>query len=170
MADIYLRDEKTLECDGKRYVCAIGKGGMAALGAKREGDGKTPRGIYYLRRLFYRTDAWAKKPACELPMVEITADMGWCDAPDHAQYNQLVALPFAASHEKMWRDDGLYDAVVEIGYNDAPVRRGFGSAIFMHIAKPDYAGTEGCVALAREDLLEVLAKLTPHSRIILQPS
>ncbi|MDA5192443.1 L,D-transpeptidase family protein [Govanella unica] len=145
------------------YPCAIGKAGVTA--AKREGDHMSPVGVYVLRRLHYRPDVFPTAPATGLPVKAIDPQDGWCDAADHPDYNRPVRPPFAMSHEKMWRDDGLYDLVVEIGYNDAPPVSGLGSAIFLHIARPDFAGTEGCVALAREDLLAVLAGLGPDSCI-----
>jgi L,D-peptidoglycan transpeptidase YkuD (ErfK/YbiS/YcfS/YnhG family) len=86
----------------------------------------------------------------------LDADDGWCDDPEHPLYNRPVKAPFAARHETLWRGDGLYDVVVEIGFNDDPVEPGRGSAIFLHRARPDYGPTEGCVALALEDLLALL--------------
>lgn len=151
-----------LLCAGKRYRCALGRGGVGNKAG--EGDGVTPVGIFPLRRLFYRGDR-LDEPATGLPCLALRPDHGWCDAPEDPHYNRLVQRPFAASHEHMWRDDALYDLVVELGYNDDPVLPGRGSAIFMHVARPDYADTEGCVALARPDLLEVLERCGPATRI-----
>ena len=81
---------------------------------------------------------------------------GWCDAPADRNYNRPVRHPYPASAERLWRADGLYDVVVVLGYNDRPRVRGRGSAIFMHVARPGYAPTEGCIALARPHLLRVL--------------
>lgn len=151
-----------LEIDGRSYRCALGKGGVTS--DKREGDGATPAGIYPLRRAFYRPDKGAP-PATGLPLVALAPDDGWCDDPGASAYNLAVKLPCAASHEKMWRDDDLYNVVVEIGYNDAPVVPGKGSAIFMHVARPGYLPTEGCVALAEGDLRAVLARCGPAAVI-----
>ncbi len=74
------------------------------------------------------------------------------------------------SYEKLWRDDDVYDLIVPLGYNDNPPIAGRGSAIFLHVAKPDYAGTEGCVALAKDDLLDVLAQITADSVIEIVPT
>jgi L,D-peptidoglycan transpeptidase YkuD (ErfK/YbiS/YcfS/YnhG family) len=139
---------------GRHFRAALGRSGVTT--AKREGDGATPAGILPLRRLYYRADRLAA-PRTGLPATVIQPDDGWCDAPDDPAYNRRVTLPHAAGAERLWRADGLYDLVVELGWNDAPVRPGRGSAIFLHVARPDYGPTEGCVALAREDLLEVLA-------------
>lgn len=144
----YLRLGKT------RYRCALGRGGVKR--DKREGDGATPVGSFPLRRLFYRADRIAR-PHSLLATAALRPTDGWCDDPARAQYNSLVALPFDGRHEKMWRDDALYDIVGVIGYNDSPAVSGLGSAIFLHVAGPDYAPTEGCVALAIDDLIRVLA-------------
>jgi L,D-peptidoglycan transpeptidase YkuD (ErfK/YbiS/YcfS/YnhG family) len=83
---------------------------------------------------------------------------GWCDDPADPNYNQFVTLPYPGRCETLWREDGVYDLIVPLGYNDAPVVAGNGSAIFLHIAKPDYGPTEGCVALALDDLIQVLGQ------------
>jgi len=90
---------------------------------------------------------------------------GWVDDPTDTNYNRLVPLPYPASAEQMWRDDDLYDALVVIGYNLAPVIPGAGSAIFLHIATPDFAPTAGCVAVRKEVLLGLLTQLGPGSKI-----
>lgn len=93
------------------------------------------------------------------------ADDGWCDDPADPAYNRPVALPYPASHEKLWRADAVYDVIVILGHNDAPPVPGRGSAIFMHVARPGFTGTEGCVALALDDLLAVLAEAGPGSTV-----
>jgi L,D-peptidoglycan transpeptidase YkuD (ErfK/YbiS/YcfS/YnhG family) len=163
--DITLLDEQMLRCADAQFCCVIGKNGLIDPADKREGDGCTPRGTYQLRACYYRPDKFDAPPKSALPLIEIRPNMGWCDEPTHARYNQLVRLPFDASHEKLWRDDDCYDLIVPIGYNDNPIEAGRGSAIFMHIAKPDYSGTEGCVALSREDMLAAIAELTIASYI-----
>lgn len=142
---------------GKRRA-AIGPGGIAIKGG--EGDGVTPRGAFPIREIFYRADKMAK-PDTALPVRAIQKDDGWCDAPADPNYNRLVKLPYPASAEHMWRDDHLYDLVAVLGYNDDPVMPGKGSAIFLHLAKPDYAHTHGCVALKPDDALAALKQLRP---------
>lgn len=137
----------------RRIECAIGKGGIKA--GKVEGDGATPVGSFPLRRLLYRQDRLAE-PASSLPIAPIAPDDGWCDDPDDPLYNQQVRLPYPGRCETLWREDALYDLVVVLGYNDDPVAGGKGSAIFLHVAGPDYAPTEGCVALKRSNLIELL--------------
>jgi L,D-peptidoglycan transpeptidase YkuD (ErfK/YbiS/YcfS/YnhG family) len=136
------------------YRATLGRTGVTSH--KREGDGATPAGLLPLRRVLYRLDRVAA-PNCAVPIEPIAANDGWCDDPLHRDYNSLVRLPHEASCEELWRQDGLYDVVGVLGWNDAPVERGRGSAIFLHVASPDYAPTEGCVALGLPDLLRVLA-------------
>jgi L,D-peptidoglycan transpeptidase YkuD (ErfK/YbiS/YcfS/YnhG family) len=147
-----------------RRRCAIGSGG---IGDKtHEGDGLTPRGSWPLRQLYYRADH-ILPPPCHLVPIPIRPNDGWCDAPDDPRYNRPVTLPYAASHEEMWRADHLYDLVLVIGYNDDPVVPGKGSAIFLHLARPDFAPTQGCVALAEGDALAALAQLREGDRIMI---
>lgn len=147
---------------GRRYRCALGRSGIARQ--KIEGDGATPAGNFPLRRIYYRADR-LPRPDTRLPVAAIAPDDAWCDDPENAAYNRPVKLPYPARHERLWREDGLYDLVVVIGYNDDPAIPGAGSAIFIHIAKPGFAPTEGCVALAPADLLEILRFLSPKARI-----
>lgn len=155
-----------LKCGGRAFRCALGPGGVVM--DKTEGDGGTPIGLFPLRRVLYRPDR-LDAPATGLPVETIKPDQGWCDDPAHPDYNRPVSLPFTASHENLWRDDAVYDVIVILGHNDDPPVPGKGSAIFMHVARPDYGPTEGCVALAREDLLDVLAKCRPGDTIRINP-
>jgi len=150
-----------------RRTCALGKGGVRP--DKREGDGATPTGRFPLRRALYRPDR-GPAPATALPCAAIAPGDGWCDDPADPAYNRPVRLPHPARHERMWRDDALYDLVIVIGHNDDPPVAGLGSAVFVHLARPDWGPTEGCVALARADLLELLAAAAPgDSLVIRQP-
>ena len=153
-----------LEVAGRRRRCALGRGGVVA--DKREGDGGTPAGRLPLRRVFYRADRLASPPATGLPVRPLAPDDGWCDAPDDPAYNRPIKHPYPASAERMWRDDGLYDVVVELGWNDDPVTPGRGSAIFLHVARPDWGPTEGCVALPLPDLLDLLALCRPGDALV----
>jgi len=152
--------EATVFPDGRLVLglrtcrAALGRGGVRAN--KREGDGATPAGLLPLRRVLYRADRGVI-PRAAVPREPIGPGDGWCDDPGHPDYNRQVRLPHPARCEELWRRDGLYDIVGVLGWNDAPVARGRGSAIFLHVARPDYAPTEGCVALAAEDLRAVLA-------------
>ena len=149
------------ELDGRILRCAIGKTGAIAASDKREGDNKSPLGTWVMREVWYRPDVYPDGPKTALPVRATRPDDGWCDAPDDANYNRPVRLPYPASAERMWRDDGIYDLVVILGHNDEPVIPSLGSAIFLHLARPGYTPTEGCVALAREDLEALLAMAKP---------
>jgi len=144
--------------------CALGKHGVIAAERGREGDGKTPLGTYPFRRAFYRPDR-EQPPMTALKCEPLTAELGWCDAPDDPHYNQLVRLPFGPSHEKMWREDHLYDLVVVLGHNDAPVVPGLGSAIFMHIAREGFTPTMGCVAIGAPAMLRFLRMVKPEDQL-----
>lgn len=100
-----------------------------------------------------------------LPMHPIRKSDGWCDTPADANYNRLVRLPYPVGHEKMWRDDGLYDLCIVMEWNISPRKRGRGSAIFFHLAKPGYKPTEGCIALSRENMMRLLPYLSRDTRI-----
>ena len=139
--------------------CALGRGGVVQAQAKREGDGATPLGVWPLVRGLWRQDRLTK-PESALPFAPLAPDDGWCDDPADAAYNRPVTHPYPSSAERMWREDGLYDVVVILAHNDAPPVPGLGSAIFLHCAGPGHPPTEGCVALARADLLAVLARVT----------
>lgn len=164
--EITVEENGRLSCGGSSYRCALGRAGIVI--AKTEGDGGTPSGLFPLRRVLYRADRLTR-PSTALPVEEIRPHDGWCDDPDHGEYNEPVRLPFPASHEKLWREDGIYDVIVVLGYNDAPPLSGRGSAIFMHVARPEYEPTEGCVALGLSELLEVLAQCGPDSMIRIMP-
>ncbi|GGG32098.1 hypothetical protein GCM10008026_10800 [Chelatococcus composti] len=144
--------------------CALGKGGVTR--AKCEGDGATPLGRFALGALYLRPDR-GRRPRCGLPTRWMRPDDGWCDAPGDRLYNRPVRLPYPASHERMWRDDDVYDRVIDIRYNRGPIRPGRGSAIFMHLARPGFAPTAGCVALRRADLDRLLPRLGPGTLLVI---
>jgi L,D-peptidoglycan transpeptidase YkuD (ErfK/YbiS/YcfS/YnhG family) len=141
--------------------CALGRNGIVT--DKREGDGGTPIGTFPLRELRFRADRVAR-PQTGLSTHEIRESDGWCDAPGDRAYNRFVIRPYPASSESLWRDDLLYDIVIMLGYNDAPVVDGRGSAIFFHLAKEKEGllqPTEGCVALPLSDMQQILKSVTP---------
>ena len=163
LREIIVTADGTLTAGRRRLRCSLGSAGVTR--ATREGDGATPAGVFAMRRLLWRHD---RHPAVvtSLPASAIARDDGWCDAPDDPNYNRPVTLPYPTSAETMWRDDPLYDFVVVLGHNDAPVTAGAGSAVFLHVAAPDYGPTAGCVALAFDDLVSVLPDLSPATRLI----
>jgi L,D-peptidoglycan transpeptidase YkuD (ErfK/YbiS/YcfS/YnhG family) len=155
-----------LSWPGGETPAACGRGGVRA--DKREGDGASPAGTFALLYGFYRPDRIARMPS-GLALTPLQPDHGWVDDPADPRYNRLVTLPYPAHREAMWRADGLYDLVVVIGYNMGPVVSGRGSAIFLHVARPDLAPTEGCIAVAREALAALLGLLGPGSTITIRP-
>ncbi len=162
MSDVIVEAGGILIFGAHRYRCVLGKGGITDH--KREGDGAAPRGNFPLREVYFRSDK-IERPQTGLPVRALHPDDGWCDDAARPEYNTRVTLPFNGKHEHLWRDDDLYDIIVVIGYNDAPVVAGDGSAIFMHIARPDHAPTDGCVALSKQDLLEVLRGCADRTEI-----
>lgn len=153
-----------LVCNGRSFPCALGRDGVHPI--KREGDGRTPAGEYTLRRMLYRPDRIAP-PNTRLPVKPIRLFDGWCDAAGHPAYNQQVRLPISASAERLRRADRVYDLIAVIGYNDDPPAPGLGSAIFLHVARANFAPTAGCIALKRKDLLALLAHCDARTRIII---
>jgi L,D-peptidoglycan transpeptidase YkuD (ErfK/YbiS/YcfS/YnhG family) len=147
---------------GGSAPAAVGRGGVRAN--KKEGDGATPAGIYPLVFGFYREDR-IKPPPSRLPMRALAPHDAWVDDPTDARYNSLVALPYLARTERMWRNDGIYDVLIVIGYNMKPVIPGAGSAIFLHIARPNFSATEGCIAVDRAVLVSLIPLLAPESSI-----
>ena len=149
-----------LSWKGGRARCVLGRAGVCPAWEKREGDGKTPVGLWAIRGILWRADR-IDRPVTELPASPIRPGDGWCDDSSHRDYNRLVTLPHPARTETLNRDDSLYDIIGILGYNDDPVVMGAGSAIFLHLARPDFSGTEGCVGLAAPDMMVVLAAALP---------
>lgn len=148
------------------FHCALGPAGIVR--EKSEGDGGTPVGAFPLRQVMYRPDR-IEPPHTRLPVRALSDHDGWCDDPGHTAYNRLVALPHPARHERLWRDDLIYDVIVEVGFNDDPPVSGKGSAIFMHVAREGYPPTAGCIALQTDDLLQVLSACGPDSILRINP-
>jgi L,D-peptidoglycan transpeptidase YkuD (ErfK/YbiS/YcfS/YnhG family) len=163
MTEAAVLPDGRLVLQGHVFRAALGAAGVRA--DKQEGDGATPAGLLPLRRVLYRADRIAP-PRCALPLEPIAPNDGWCDDPGHPDYNHLVRLPHPAHCEELWRRDPLYDVVAVLGWNDRPVARGRGSAIFLHVAGQGYSPTEGCVALALEDLRTVLGMGVTALRVV----
>ena len=140
---------------GLAFPCALGRSGRSVR--KREGDGATPVGRWRLLAVLYRADR-GPRPRTRLPVRPIAPDDGWCDAPADRNYNRPVRHPYPASAERLWREDGLYDLVVVLSHNVRPRVRGAGSAVFVHLARPGYRPTEGCIAMQREHLVRLLER------------
>ncbi|WP_408735804.1 L,D-transpeptidase [Acetobacter malorum] len=150
----YSGSDAQLHCGHKVMSAVIGKNGLTEQ--KQEGDHATPIGIFPLRKVYYRADRLIK-PKTILPVEPLSPRDGWCDDPQSPDYNRFVKLPHPARHEQLWREDHVYDLIVVMGYNDNPAISGRGSAIFMHLQRPDRTPTEGCLALSESDLRTVRA-------------
>jgi L,D-peptidoglycan transpeptidase YkuD (ErfK/YbiS/YcfS/YnhG family) len=142
---------------------ALGRGGVAAL--KREGDGATPLGRFPVRAVLYRADRM-KRPRTLLPLRAIRSNDAWCEDPADRSYNRLVEASSRPGIDRLSRDDRLYDVILVLGFNDRPRVRGRGSAIFVHLARQNYAPTAGCIGLAPRDLLALLRQLRRDSEIV----
>ena len=158
-----------IDIAGREAACVLGRSGVLPAADKREGDGASPLGVWQLRRVLYRPDREAP-PATGLPVAALKPDDGWCDAPGDPAYNRPVRLPYPASAEQMWREDRVYDLVVILGHNDDPPVSPMGSAIFLHLVQPDRSATAGCVAVSREDMLDLLARARPGDALAILPA
>lgn len=147
---------------GRHVPVALGRGGIKAN--KREGDGGTPRGTFRLVRLWWRPDR-GPRPQSRLPMRRIGPEDGWCEDPTDRRYNQPIRLPAGATGDRLWREDHLYDLIIEIDHNTRPRIAGRGSAVFLHVAREGFRPTAGCVAFAAPTLRRLLTVLGPGTRI-----
>lgn len=153
---------------GFSFACQLGRSGVVAERDKREGDGKTALGEYRLLTVWYRADRLDGLQTA-LPTRAIQRDDGWCDdVRDTLHYNRHIKLPYAGSHENLWREDEVYDLIVVTSHNQDPVVVGAGSALFVHVMRTPPSPTAGCVALARADLLTLLKHSSAQSVIRLQ--
>jgi L,D-peptidoglycan transpeptidase YkuD (ErfK/YbiS/YcfS/YnhG family) len=143
---------------------ALGRAGIRA--DKREGDGGTPRGYFHPLRLWWRADRLLR-PRTLLPVRRISSADAWCEDPADRRYNHAVKRSASEPGDRLRRADHLYDLIVEIDHNVLPRVRGRGSAVFIHLARPAYAPTAGCVALNRRDLRILLQRLSPKTRILI---
>ena len=160
-----IKDRALLIGAGLRLWCAIGRSGVTSR--KREGDGATPRGTIRPLTVYRRVGRW-RGQLFHLPSRDIKSHDGWCDDPRSPRYNRLVTLPFPGSHESLWREDHLYDLIIETDWNAYPAKKGCGSAIFIHLARPGLKPTEGCLAFHRKDLALLLRRLNRKSRIVIR--
>lgn len=154
---------RTVTGFGRTIACAIGRAGACPASEKREGDGKTPLGSWPIRSALLRPGRVAPSKIA-LPWRWLRPDDGWSDEPADPAYNQPVRHPHAYSAERLWREDGIYDLILVLGFNDAPPIAGMGSAIFLHCWR-DRGATEGCIAVAMPDLLWLAERIPISSRL-----
>jgi L,D-peptidoglycan transpeptidase YkuD (ErfK/YbiS/YcfS/YnhG family) len=150
---------------GDLYIpCALGPAGIVRR--KREGDGGTPAGRFALLWAFYRPDR--KRPAAGgVAMRVLRRDAGWCEDSRSSCYNRSVVLPFLLTHDSMWRDDHLYDLTFVLDYNFTRRKKGVGSAIFLHLARPGLTPTAGCVAIRAADMRRLAPRLSANAVMII---
>jgi len=164
-ASVHDRRKGHLQVGNAVFPCALGHSGIRTI--KREGDGATPRAALPLRSILFRADRLSR-PRTLLPLRAIRPRDAWCDDVEDRRYNRLIDRPPGEAEERLQRDDHLYDVIVELGWNDAPVIRGRGSAIFWHLARPGFTPTAGCVAVERQVFAKVLPRLARHCRILVR--
>ncbi|MFZ3350628.1 MAG: L,D-transpeptidase family protein [Xanthobacteraceae bacterium] len=142
---------------------ALGRAGIRA--DKREGDGSTPRGRFYPLRSWWRNDRWLR-PSTRLPARRIDPLDAWCEEPSDRRYNRPFRRSASEPGDHLRRFDELYDFIIEIDHNTRPRVAGRGSAVFIHVARPGWEPTAGCIALRRRDLQILLARVTSKTRIL----
>ena len=135
---IIVKNKDTLLIDDFKFKCSIGKKGFC--NKKVEGDLTTPKGIFNLGNIYYRSDR-IKKPFTKLKSIKIKKNMGWCDDPNSEQYNTLIKLPSKFKYEKLYKKENIYDIILVLNYNMSPIIKNKGSAIFIHVAKKNYKKT-----------------------------
>ena len=158
---IIVNKNGTLIHNKKRYKCALGKNGIAKR--KKEGDKKTPAGLFSLGKVYYRKDK-IRNLKTKLKKIVIKKKMAWCDDPNNKFYNKLT-FTNDKSKEKLYRKDNLYNIIVVINYNIKPIIKNKGSAIFIHLARKNYSGTMGCIGLKKKDLLDILKTVKKLTKI-----
>ena len=148
-----------------KVKCTIGKKGIGYK--KKEGDLITPIGQFKIKYILYRKDR--VKISTKLKKRVIRKNMGWCDDPKSSRYNKLIKLPYDYNHEKLYKNENIYDIVLVLNYNMSPVKKNKGSAIFIHVAKNNFKRTEGCVAIKKLSLIKLIKKISPYTKVKISP-
>ena len=159
---IIVKNSGFLSYKNLKFRCAVGKAGIKKK--KKEGDNITPKGIFKITKIYYRSDK-IKNIKTPIKTIKIKKNMGWCDDPHSKHYNKQIKLPSRFSHEKLYRKDNLYDLFLVINYNTNPIIKNKGSAIFLHITKDSYKKTKGCIALKKGDLIQLISKIRKNTKI-----
>tara|TARA_Y100001970_G_C14053886_1_gene760440 strand:- start:222 stop:713 length:492 start_codon:yes stop_codon:yes gene_type:complete len=147
---------------GYKFKCSIGKFGLTH--SKKEGDLATPKGFFKLGFLYFRKDRIGHIK-CKLKKKVIKKNMGWCDDVKSEKYNQEISFPFKFSAEKLYRKNNIYDIFINIKYNQSPIVKGKGSAIFLHLSNKNYKSTNGCVAIQKKDIFKILPLINKKTKI-----
>ena len=155
---------KKLLFNKHKVKCAVGKKGITKI--KKEGDNRTPSGVFTFKNLFYRKDR-VRNIKTNLKKIIIKKNMGWCDDPNSKYYNKLVKFPFLKNAEKLYRKKNSYDIILVINYNLTNTKKNKGSAIFLHVATKTYSPTEGCIAICKKDFRLLLTYIKKDTKIII---
>ena len=155
-------NKRFLKYKGHKFRCSVGKSGFSR--SKKEGDLTTPMGVFKLGTLYFRKDR-IQSVKSKLKKRIIKKNMGWCDDTQSKKYNQEINFPFQYSAEKLCRKDRFYDIFINVKYNQSPVKKGKGSAIFLHLTNKKYKPTKGCIAVLKKDLLKILPLLDKKTKI-----
>jgi len=150
---IFVKKTGMIKFSKYRFKCFLGKNGVTYN--KKEGDFKTPEGTFSLRYVMYRSDR-IKKPKTRLPIYIIKKNHVCCDDPKNHNYNKIFETKNLDLGEKLWRKDILYNILIVIGYNDNPIIKDKGSAIFLHLSKKNITSTKGCIALEKKNMINLL--------------
>jgi L,D-peptidoglycan transpeptidase YkuD (ErfK/YbiS/YcfS/YnhG family) len=148
-----------------RVPVALGRGGIKR--DKREGDGATPAGTFHPRRVWWRADR-QPRPQTRLPLRAITPGDAWCEDPRDRRYNRPIRGTPGQVGDRLRRDDGLYDFIIEIDHNTRPRVAGRGSAVFLHLARPGFGATAGCIGMTHKAMILLLKMLNRRSRIVIR--
>ena len=154
-----------LSYKGYKLKCSVGKSGLTY--SKKEGDFRTPRGLFKLGLLYYRKDK-IKLSKCSIKKKIIKKNMGWCNDRKSKKYNQEISLPFKCGAERLYRKDNLYDIFINIKYNHFPIVKGRGSAIFLHLINNKYKSTGGCIGIRKRDFLKILPLINRNTKILIK--
>ena len=159
---IIIKNSGFLRYKNLKFRCALGKAGIKRK--EKEGDNITPKGIFKITKIYYRSDK-IRNIATPIKKIKIKKNMGWCDDANSIHYNKQIKLPSKFSHEKLYRKDSLYDLFLVLSYNTNPIVKNKGSAIFLHITKDSYKKTKGCIALKKGDLIQLISKIKKNTKI-----
>jgi hypothetical protein len=159
---IIVKKSGYLEFKKLKLRCSLGKAGIKKK--IKEGDNITPRGVFKIIKVYYRADK-IDKIETQIKKIKIKKKIGWCDDPRSISYNKQIKLPNKFSHEKLYRNDNIYDLILVLNYNMNPIIKNKGSAIFIHVAKNNYQPTHGCIGLKKKHLLTILKKIKKNTKV-----
>ena len=159
---IIVKKSKYLKYKNFKFRCSLGKAGIKKK--EKEGDNITPRGIFKIICIYYRSDR-IKKITTPLKKIKIKKTMGWCDDPRSSFYNKEIKLPNKFNYERFYRKDNLYDIIVPLNYNTNPIIKNKGSAIFIHVADNNYKRTAGCIGMKKNNLIKLLSIIKKNTNV-----